>query len=355
MVSAFMLTSCSDDDVNDEPVYEPVDVSNGLFVVNRGNYFNKIEGSLTYLDYSTNLAKQNVFQAANNRSLGASPNSGIIYGSKMYVAVSQSNVVDVIDVKSMKSLKQIKPVEGNGTEPRYLASHNGKVYVSMFDGYVAKIDTVSLAVESSVKVGDNPEEIAVAGDYLYVANSGYGKGETLSKIDLRSFTETKKINVGLNPSKIVANERYLFVICMGNYKDIKAMAKRVDVATEKVTDFAPATLAAIDGDDVYLINSPYGMDAKDYTYLKYSDDSPLNPEPFVSEGVDSPESVAVDPVTEHVFVGSFVMGAYGYADYSVNGYLKEYDEDGKFVRRYETGVDPYYIIFNTSVRWTLKD
>ena len=63
-------------------------------------------------------------------------------------------------------------------------------------GYVAKIDTVSLQVVDECIVGYQPEEMAIVGNKLYVANSGGYRvpnyDRTVSVIDLKTFTEEKK-------------------------------------------------------------------------------------------------------------------------------------------------------------------
>ncbi len=61
---------------------------------------------------------------------------------------------------------------------------------------MAKVDTATMQVVDSCAVGYQPEEMVVAGDKLYVANSGgyrvpnYDK--TVSVIDLKTFKEIKR-------------------------------------------------------------------------------------------------------------------------------------------------------------------
>ena len=112
-------------------------------------------------------------------------------------------------------------------QPRYLAAYDGKLYATYYDGYVARIDTATLEVEALVKVGRNPEQLAVHNGYLYVANSGgldyntaVGYDKTVSVVDLASFTEVEKIDVVCNPAVVVSCDTGLFVASYGNYADI---------------------------------------------------------------------------------------------------------------------------------------
>ena len=142
LMGTAVMTSCSDD--NDGPETYLQVYSTGAYVVNSGNMYNKIESSLTAIDYASSTATQNVFKAANGRSLGNTANDGIVYGNKIYLAVDQSNTIEVIDKKTKQSIKQIKTSEllGNaeGTEPRHIIAGDGKVYFTTYGGYVAAVD-----------------------------------------------------------------------------------------------------------------------------------------------------------------------------------------------------------------------
>ena len=85
--------------------------STGAYVVNSGNMYNKIESSLTAIDYASSTATQNVFKTANGRTLGNTANDGIVYGDKIYLAVDQSNTIEVIDKKTKQSINQIKTTD----------------------------------------------------------------------------------------------------------------------------------------------------------------------------------------------------------------------------------------------------
>lgn len=126
-----VMTSC--DPAEDYPETYLQVYSTGAYVVNSGNMYNKIESSLTAIDYATSTATQGVFRAANGRSLGNTANDGIVYGNKIYLAVDQSNTIEVIDKKTKQSIKQIKTTEllGNaeGAEPRHIIADGGKVYL----------------------------------------------------------------------------------------------------------------------------------------------------------------------------------------------------------------------------------
>ena len=146
LVSApLFFTSCNDDN---GPSFHYEVVSDGAFIVNSGNMYSSIDGSLTGINYASNVAMQKVFAANNGgQSLGSTPNDGLVYGDKMYVVVDGSNTVEVINKKSMQRIKQIKTTEllgaAEGKSPRHIIAGNGHIFFTTYGGYVAAVDTVN--------------------------------------------------------------------------------------------------------------------------------------------------------------------------------------------------------------------
>lgn len=346
---AVALPSCS----SDEPsTPDPIEISNGVFVLNQGSMSANLPGTLTYCDYAKGSATQSAFASANGGNvLGDTPQDALSYGTKLYVAVYQSNLIRVIDRSTLKILKDIRPTAEQGSQPRYLAAADGKVYASMYDGYAVRIDTASMAIDASVKVGPNPDGVAVYNGNLYVANSdgmnyleGYANGKTLSQIDLKSFTETRKIEVGLNPGAVAATETGLCFITRGNYSDIPTQMKRLksDGTAEVI---ATASLICSNANTVYFINAPWGGDPVS-SVGKF--DTTTGQTSYVSiEAFDFPAAIGVDPITGDIIITAY-NESYGVADYSGPGYACRFNAQGQKVATYTVGVNPCALTFNTT-------
>ena len=155
LMGTAVMTSCDPDE--DYPETYLQEYSTGAYVVNSGNMYSNIESSLTAIDYASSTATQNVFKTANGRSLGNTANDGIVYGNKIYLAVDQSNTIEVIDKKTKQSIKQIKTTDllgkAEGAEPRHISADGGKVYFTTYGGYVAAVDTTSFALQKKWQVG----------------------------------------------------------------------------------------------------------------------------------------------------------------------------------------------------------
>lgn len=369
LMGTAVMTSCSDD--NDGPETYLQEYSTGAYVVNSGNMYNKIESSLTAIDYASSTATQNVFKAANGRTLGNTANDGIVYGNKIYLAVDQSNTIEVIDKKTKQSIKQIKTTDllGNaeGAEPRHIIADGGKVYFTTYGGYVAAVDTTSFALQKKWQVGSCPEGLVIGNGNLYVANSNYGKGGgNISCINLSNDkVDTKNIEGVNNPISIYYAAGLLYVLD-NQYYDASFNAygenslrtvEFADGKSQKVADgnyavcVTPGATTRTDVEKVrpyfFVLNAPFGGTPSVSVLAAGSTQAQTM---TLSEMPVSPCGIFADPLNGHIFVLSYRLGDSGYADYNGNGYVVEYDSTGQKLHKYETGVGSCAMFFDSAYK-----
>lgn len=367
LMGTAVMTSCSDD--NDGPETYLQVYSTGAYVVNSGNMYSKIESSLTAIDYASSTATQNVFKTANGRTLGNTANDGIVYGNKIYLAVDQSNTIEVIDKKTKQSIKQIKTTEllGNaeGAHPRHIIAGGGNVYFTTYGGYVAAVDTTSFALQKKWQVGNYPEGLVFGNHTLYVANSNYGAGGgNISCINLSNDNvETKNIEGVNNPTGIYYAAGFLYVLD-NQYYDASYNAygenalRAVDFAvgkSQKVADGNYAvcvTPGAITRTQVvrpyfYVLNAPFGGTPSVSALAAESTQAQTM---TLSEMPVSPCGIFADPLNGHIFVLSYRLGDKGNPDYNGNGYVVEYDRAGQKQHEYETGVGSCAMFFDSAYK-----
>jgi hypothetical protein len=369
LMGTAVMTSCSDD--NDGPETYLQEYSTGAYVVNSGNMGTKIESSLTAIDYASSTATQNVFKAANGRSLGDTANDGIVYGNKIYLAVDQSNTIEVIDKKTKRSIKQIKTTDllGNaeGVEPRHIIADGGKVYFTTYGGYVAAVDTTSFALQKKWKVGSYPEGLVIAHGNIYVANSNYAAGGgNISCINLSNDNvETKNIEGVNNPTSIYYASNVLYVLDNPVYGPAPDYATTGENALRAVSFAEGKSQKVADGNyavcvtpgattrmDVvrpyfFVLNAPFGGTPSVSVLAAGSMQAQTM---TLSEMPVSPCGIFVDPLNGHIFVLSYKMGDNGYADYNGNGYVVEYDSAGQKQHEYATGVGSCAMFFDSAYK-----
>ena len=338
---------------------EPNAAVRGLYLVNEGNmYMNK--ASLDFVDFSAGSYRRNIYNQANpdvTKGLGDVGNDVGVYGSKLYVVVNGSNKVEVLNVKTGKRIQQIDIINC-----RYITFSRGRAYVSAYlgqigdpkapNGIVAEIDTSSLKETKRVEVGRQPEEMAVVGNNLYIANSGgYTPGNyerTISVINLETFKEIKRIPVAVNLHRLKA-DRYgdLYVTSRGDYLDVPSKLYVIDTKTDqvkKVFDVAASNIV-IDDDLAYIYSSSFniitGQSTVSYDMINVKDEVLLGRK-FIADGTDKvikvPYGLAVHPVSKDVFVTDAT-------DYVTPGVLYCFDSTGKKKWSIETGDIPAQFAF----------
>ncbi len=330
------LTSCSDDD---DPTEEPELASEYIYVLNCGK-MNSNNATLSMYDIEKETVVRDIFEVQNGRRLGDTGQDMVVYGSKIYIAVYGESTVEVTDLEA-KSIKQIK-TEG---QPRSFAIYGGKVYATYFNGYVARIDTASLAVEAKIQVGRNPDQLTVANNKLYVANSGgldfgtdLGADKTVSVIDIASFTETKKIEVVVNPTDIESDSYgNVYVISAGNYADILNTLQKIEVNTDKVSVIDNATLITVAGNTLYSVFAQYGAATINYFSYNTANSSILSNNFIGNTKISNPNKMNYDANYEHLFITT--------SDYTNDGDVYVFDKSNNFVTKFEVGLNPMKAVY----------
>lgn len=211
----------------------------GMYLLNEGNMGSN-KSTLDYLDLSGSDSTvhyyRNIYSERNPNtvmSLGDVGNDCQIYGSRLWLVINCSNKVEV--ARASDAIRTGKVDIPNcryvsfKDQYAYVSSYVGSVYSGSNSplGSVYKVDTLTLQKVDSCSVGYQPEEIAIIGNKLYVANSGGYQGmtgqgyeSTISVIDLESMQEVDKVEVAPNLHHLKADKyNQLWVTARGNYMD----------------------------------------------------------------------------------------------------------------------------------------
>lgn len=363
--AATFSTSCSESDGPENPNPDPVETqkSAGAYILTQGNYYAQVDGNLTYLNYAGFTSESGLFEKANQRSMGTTPQCGLVYGSHVFLGITESSTIEICSGTTMKSVKQIKcDSQSTGMQPRSMVARGNYVYVSMFDGNVARLDTTTLSIDKVVKVGPNPENMVIYNNKLWVPNSdgmnyAVGYGKTASIIDLASFTVESTVEVPLNPNQFISAGGKLFLLCKGDYADVKSTLYEIDPDIANIQKdeskkesawkkIAEATL--VSGEDygsIYMVNAPFVEGQVVVNYSRYDIAAGAVKE-WKPSGVDYPSDVAVDPASGNVIVTSYIMDDM-YPSYVADGYANLYSQDGVLLKKFDIGAGTPTIFFNT--------
>ena len=383
-----MLTACR----NDVMVVPMEDVNTGgkavkseimgMYLLNEGNMGSN-KSTLDYLDLSASDSTvhylRNIYSERNPSavmSLGDVGNDCQIYGSRLWLVINCSNKVEVARAEDAVRIGKV-----DIPNCRYVAFKDGYAYVSSYVGSVYgvksqetgvnrsplgsiyKVDTLTLQKTDSCAVGYQPEEVAIIGDQLFVANSGGYQGmtgqgyeSTVSVVDLKTMQETDRIEVAPNLHRLRA-DRYgqLWVTARGNYMDesstiywfVKDAKGRMTVGghlNQSVSDLC------IVGDSLYFYGSQwsevtmkntvtYGIiNVRTHEIVSTS----LSDAPEISK-IRMPYGIIVNPIHRDFYL----MDAKNYVS---SGELLHFLPDGTFDWKVKTGDIPAHAVFRYRIK-----
>ncbi len=371
-----MLSSCR----NDVMVVPMEDINTGgktvkseiigMYLLNEGNMGSN-KSSLDYLDLSGKDATvhylRNIYSERNPETvmmLGDVGNDIQIYGSRLWLVINCSNKVEVAQADDAVRIGKVDIPNCRYVTFKdryaYVSSYVGSVYSGSNSplGSVYKVDTLSLQKVDSCSVGYQPEEMAIIGKKLYVANSGGYQGmtgqgyeSTVSVIDLDKMQETERITVAPNLHRI-KKDKYdqLWVTSRGNYMDSESkiywLNKGGDGKMQVIGHLdQPVSDLCIVGDSLYFYGSQwseitmtntvtYGIiDVRTHQIVSTS----LSDAPEINK-IRMPYGIIVNPIHRDFYL----MDAKNYVS---SGELLHFLPDGTFDWKVKTGDIPAHAVF----------
>lgn len=339
----------------------------GMYVLCEGNMGSN-KASVDYLDLSGTGATvkyyRNIYPERNPtevKELGDVGNDIEVNGSKLWMVINCSNMVVVATADSCRKVAKIdipncRYVTFSGAYA-YVSSYVGPVEVggTAHLGRVYKIDTVTFSKVDSVTVGYQPEEMAVLGGKLYVANSGGylidSSERTVSVIDLETFEVEGNIDVAPNLHRLRADGYgRLWVTSRGDYWGLPSrlyvMEKGEDgnMALKDSID-VPVSDLCIVGDSLYYIGVEWSYETNSnhitngIVNLQTCSvcSSSLSPSSEFGD-IELPYGIIVNPDDRDFYI----MDA---KDYLSSGQLYHFRADGTFDWRVWTGDIPSQAAF----------
>lgn len=348
----------------------------GMYLLNEGNMGSN-KATLDYLDLSASDSTvhylRNIYSERNPSTvmmLGDVGNDCQIYGSRLWLVINCSNKVEVARASDAVRIGKV-----NIPNCRYVTFKDGYAYVSSYVGSVKetgvgsqesdsplgsvyKVDTLTLEKVDSCAVGYQPEEMAIVGNKLYVANSGGYQGmtgqgyeSTVSVVDLHTMRETDRINVAANLHHVKADHYgQLWVTARGNYVDEPSSIWWLQQNADGKTVVGghldqPVSDLCIVGDSLYFYGSQWSeiMLKNTVTYgiinvrTHQMVSTSLSDAPEISK-IRMPYGIIVNPLQRDFYL----MDAKNYVS---SGELLHFLPDGTFDWKVKTGDIPAHAAF----------
>jgi hypothetical protein len=338
-IIVILITSSCDDKVSDNDINNFVQ-GEGVFIVNEGLY-NQANASVYYYHYAKDSIYPDVFQKANNESIGDILQSIQILDEKAYLVVNNSGLIRKVNIPDFKLITTTSGL----TSPRQMIKINdSKAYIS--DIFADQINVYSFnedKIIAEIKTGRWVENFVINGNNTY-ASCPWAFGKTVSKwiyvIDNEKDKLIDSIETGISPSQVVIDKNgFLWTLCIGNsYDGIKGSLFKTDIKTLMNID-------SLHFDQVLnIFNSGMQLNqSKDTLYVMYNDvlkipvSGKINPETVVKRQNENFYGLGIDN-KRHLL---YVTDALNFAE---KGKVFIYTKKGKLIKTLSAGFLPNMVI-----------
>lgn len=326
---SFTLNSCNTDD-NDSSITNntggmdgPASFDNGFLISHEGAFDGGF-GTVSFIDSDLTASENGIYQSINNDMLGGIVQSITFSDDFAYVISNLSNRVTVVN---RFTFEEIARIEDGLSNPRYMTIANGKGYITNWgdgsiatDDYIAVINLTDNEVQSTVSVGEGPEQIVYDGNSIYVSHKGgFSVNNILTVISPELDTVDTTIIVGDAPDEMeIDSEGNLWVLSEG------APSFQGTETGGRVTKIDPATNQLLDSVVFEDTTHPSLMDVEGDTVYYYINGS------LFSVGINEGLSDENDPILENLsffgmsIIDTQVIGCNA-GDFAGNGTIEVYD------------------------------
>ncbi len=306
----------------------------GLYLVNEG-LMGTVNSSELMVVGNDSTVWRHWYVGISGEYLGDVPNFLTRSGNYLYIVVTNSHVIRVVDLSIPE---KIADIELPGKYPReMLIVDENLAYVSCSDGTVAKIDLRNKRFITAYSVGKYPEGMALEGDDLFVACSGWGTDHRIFVLDAVTGEERKILYAEKNVVSLVVADHKLYAGAVGGWGNLsdQPWLQIFDTRTfEKIDsvaiDYSATSLQIYDG-HLFLNNG---------SILRLS----------LSDIHARPQVVAED--TDNIIYGFLVtesgemwLAKYPRINYASEGTLEKRTVSGDVLGVYQAGIGPRAMLF----------
>lgn len=340
--SAVLFASCeSDNEIEEIPQEELGNYSEGVFILNEGN-FGSGNSSVSFLDKELQELQNNIYAEENDgESPGDTGQSMGFYEDYAFIVMNVSGKIEVVDRHSFENLATIETGLEN---PRFIDFSNGKAFVTNWgdgmdpdDDFIAVYDLGNFELEETIPVEEGPETLMTINNRVYVAHEGgFSFNNKISVIDPEDNTIQEIIEVGDVPNSMVSNGNSLWVLSSGlpSYAEEETPGKitQIDLIDHDVVnelsfnDNAHPSDLNLDGEILY-----YTLEETVYEIDLVNQEVPGTPvTEFTDEGILYGFKVAEGKI----------YAAFANYDFTGDGKLIVQDRTGNSKVEFSTGINP---------------
>ena len=338
MFFVFLITSCSDDE--NGPSFQF-----NVLVINEGNFLSA-EGSITGFNSGTGEVEANIYQNTNGFAIAATIQRVESFENELFIVCNNPDKLEVLNSTSLMNQGTLDA--GLSTPYSFAAKGNqgfvtnwGKYNSTTFsydDPFIAVVDLSDLTISSTIPWDDQPQDLLVIDNHLYVSNVN---SNTITVLDITTLEAIASIETPFGPDKMEQDAAGdIWVICTSrSVVKINALTSEVVKTIENVptSGFNEKMVFNASKDKLYFLSTIYDADwnATSNIFELNISTNVAPSEPIVSSttfygiGIDS---------NNVLYVGD-------HNNYQGNGTVYRFNLEGVELGRFESGINPNAFIF----------
>ncbi|MCF8363688.1 MAG: hypothetical protein K9G70_13805 [Prolixibacteraceae bacterium] len=347
IISVFIFSSC---DEGDDPIPTMANTTTGVYFVNYGGS-SVGTTTITNYDYEKDTVINFFYETQNGVELTSNVQYGCEYNNSIYLLGNDADQIIVLD---SAFVQKFAGVTEDIATPRYCVEYNDYLYIScwganpdwklMPDSYIAKYNTKTNTVESTIALPGGPEGLAITNGNLYVALNFKNNVAVINLDDNSiSYIETPAVSSYFINDK----EGKLYVSLVSTYSNPSSETGLGYINTSSNT---LEQVYALDG-----INYNYSIlttDEDQTTIYVLANSSDENGNPMNAVYTFDPSTGEFTSFIENLS-GTMGISFNQYTDelyvfggsYTEPGTVARYETDGTFVSEFDAGVSPYWAIY----------
>jgi len=354
---SFVLSSCEDNDTEIKITQEIVDSFNSI-IVNYGSY-NSAPGALSGFNSDASKIYNKVFKGVNGFNLKGNPQYAYVYNGKLYFMGNDLDEVYYVENNSL--VQTLNGVSADIIKPRYCIGYGDYLYISCYGGnvwsdatlgYVAKYNINTNTVDKIIDIPGGPEGLEIANGNLYVALNYVNKVAVVNlSTEEISYIETPSVNSYF--LKDASDNLYVAILStytnpeafqgLGYINTTSNELENTYAISNISTNYSSIMTFNADKSAIFIAASSWVEESPKVWVqkggvIKFDTASKTVGENAYISSIDGLNALSVNPSTNELYLLISPSS-------SVNGKLKVYNENGEFVKSYQTGISPSWVLY----------
>lgn len=333
------LFACSEDDDNQNAPITINPVSDRVVIINEGN-FGTANSSISVYTSGDEVINNSVFSANNaNRVLGDLTQSMTKIDNRYFIAVNNSNKIEVVNSNDFSALGSIDPI----AQPRYIqAVSDQKAYVTESNytgtGNIYVINTTNYTIEKTIPTAGWTEEMIFEDGKIFVSNVF---AHEVWVYDATVDTLMTRIATNKQPQKMVKDiNGKIWVACTGGFNDgnpalvqidpVGLMKTRTLEFNDNSKSISELKINAARDQLIYIMDDVFRISISD---------TALATNALISKGTRSFYALGVDPRNNDIYLSDAL-------DFVQKGVVYRFDQNGNELSNFNAEIIPGEFFFD---------